>query len=139
MARKTQEKLMAKELYINTDKTQLEIAETCKVTDKTIRKWIKEGDWQAVREAKKVSNQQIIKNLYSQILKLSLNDELSASNAKEIAMLAGAIEKISNKPQIHHFTEAFIQFNSFLISKGALDLAKQLNSFQVPFLHSLKN
>lgn len=51
MAKETEQKI-AKELYINQNKTPEEIAQKTGVTPRTVQRWIKEGNWKKLRDAK---------------------------------------------------------------------------------------
>lgn len=51
MAKETEQKI-AKELYINQNKTPEEIAQKTSVNIRTVQRWIKEGNWKKLRDAK---------------------------------------------------------------------------------------
>lgn len=51
MAKETEQKI-AKELYINQNKSPEEIAQKTGVTLRTVQRWIKEGNWKKLRDAK---------------------------------------------------------------------------------------
>lgn len=51
MAKETEQKI-AKELYINQNKTPEEIAQKTNVNIRTVQRWVKEGNWKKLRDAK---------------------------------------------------------------------------------------
>lgn len=51
MAKETEQKI-AKELYINQNKSPEEIAQKTGVNTRTVQRWIKEGNWKKLRDAK---------------------------------------------------------------------------------------
>lgn len=57
MKTKPLEKAKAKRLYVNNFQTAAHIAKTVCVTEKTVGKWIRDGDWKTARE--KEANKQL--------------------------------------------------------------------------------
>lgn len=64
---KHREREVAKKFFIEYFKTQKEIAEDLGITEKTVGKWVAEGNWKALRDAKLNSNEQQVANLKSLI------------------------------------------------------------------------
>lgn len=48
---KDNEKRLARELYINQNKNEEEVALQCKVSSRTVHRWIKEGNWKSIRDS----------------------------------------------------------------------------------------
>ncbi|MRM84520.1 helix-turn-helix domain-containing protein [Riemerella anatipestifer] len=71
MAKETEQKI-AKELYINQNKTPEEIAQKTGVNIRTVQRWIKEGNWKRQRDAKANSSPQRIER--TQLVVDSLTD-----------------------------------------------------------------
>lgn len=49
---KTDQKKIAKELFINHNKSEEEIAVKCNVSLRTVQRWVKEGNWKKLRDSK---------------------------------------------------------------------------------------
>lgn len=84
---KHREKEVAKQLFIQYFKSQKEIAEDLGITEKTVGKWVAEGNWKALRDAKLNSNEQQITNLKSLISEytekaLTIMDQIKLLEAK---------------------------------------------------------
>ncbi|MDN4015252.1 hypothetical protein QX233_22650, partial [Chryseobacterium gambrini] len=82
------------DLFLETDKTQKEIAEIIHVTEKTLGKWKTEGEWDLLKSASTVTARKIIENLYKKAHALS---EDPKSKPNDIIQIANSIEKLSNK------------------------------------------
>ncbi|BFM42684.1 hypothetical protein CFS9_13250 [Flavobacterium sp. CFS9] len=65
--RKQVEKDLAKVLFVNDNVSQKEIAERLKVTEKTVGKWVKEGDWEKLKISLLVTKDKQLTNLYHQL------------------------------------------------------------------------
>jgi DNA-binding XRE family transcriptional regulator len=65
--RKQVEKDFAKVLFVNDNVSQKEIASRLKVTEKTISKWIKEGDWDKLKVSMLVTKDNQLTGLYRQL------------------------------------------------------------------------
>ena len=66
-ARKQVEKDFAKILFVNENVLQCEIATRLKVTEKTIGKWIKEGNWESLKKSMLVTKDNQLTALYDQL------------------------------------------------------------------------
>lgn len=60
---KTKQKFVAKNLFVELHKTQKEIAASLGITEKTIGKWVQEGNWKAQRNAKLNGTQQRVERI----------------------------------------------------------------------------
>ena len=69
---KDNEKKIAKELYINQNKSPEEIAQKTGVNSRTVQRWIKEGHWKKLRDAKANGSPQRIER--TQLVVDSLTD-----------------------------------------------------------------
>lgn len=68
------EKDLAKVLFVNDNISQKEIAERLKVTEKTVGKWVKEGDWEKLKISLLVTKDNQLTALYGQLQ--SVTDEI---------------------------------------------------------------
>ncbi len=140
MAKKS-EKLLARELYLNTSLTQKEIADRLNVTVKTISDWKDEGNWEALRAAKKVTKAALISNYYT-ILN-TMQEQIAGRGAPEnvptskeadiMAKIGSQIEKIDKQSSLQDYIMAFQEFLEFLMVKDP-ELARQVAPFQYEFL-----
>lgn len=140
MAKKS-EKLLARELYLNTSMTQREIADKLRVTVKTISDWKDEGNWEALRAAKKVTKAALISNYYTilntmqtQIAARPEPENVPTSKEADImAKIGSQIEKIDKQSSLQDYILAFEEFLEFLMGKEP-DLARQIAPYQYEFL-----
>lgn len=65
--RKQVEKDLAKVLFVNDGVSQKEIAERLKVTEKTVGKWAKEGNWEKLKTSLLVTKDNQLTGLYDQL------------------------------------------------------------------------
>jgi len=65
--KKTVERDLAKVYFLQDGLTQKEIAERLKVTEKTVGKWAKEGDWEKMKVSMLVTRDNQITELYKQL------------------------------------------------------------------------
>jgi transcriptional regulator with XRE-family HTH domain len=72
--RKQVEKDFAKILFVNENISQKQIALRLKVTEKTIGKWIKEGNWDSLKVSMLVTKDNQLTSLYKQLE--TLNNEI---------------------------------------------------------------
>ena len=73
-SRKQVEKDLAKMLFVNENISQKEIAERLDVTEKTVSKWVKEGDWEKLKVSLLVTKDSQLTALYAQLQ--AVNDEI---------------------------------------------------------------
>jgi DNA-directed RNA polymerase specialized sigma subunit len=129
-------KLVAHDLFMNTDKTQREISEIIGVNEKTIIRWKTEGKWEMLRSANTLTAQKIINNIYLKLEKLTNDDKLDAD---KIIKLANSIEKLTDrKTTLSQAINVFKEFTSFLMGKNP-DLAKVVNEYQKEYITSKIN
>jgi transposase-like protein len=69
-----QKRLLARDLFFQSGKSQGEIANEVGVSDKTLYLWTREGDWHRLRSASRLMPSMIIENFYAQVQEL--NDDI---------------------------------------------------------------
>ncbi|WP_312399509.1 transposase [Chryseobacterium sp.] len=122
---------IAQDLYLETDKTQKEIAEIVGVTEKTLGKWKWDGEWELLKSASTVTSRKIIDNLYKRAYELSENPK---SKPDDIIKIANSIEKLSNKKvTVSHIINVFKDFTAYAFNQDA-DLAKKINLMQKKYV-----
>lgn len=132
-------KILAEE-YFFSGKSQLEISQLLDTPANTINRWVQEGDWKRLRDAKTITRDKLVSNMIAQIVAMEdlAKQENRILNAKEtdsINKLASAIEKLDKKVNISVYIQVFKEFNEYLL-KEDLELAKQITRFQTAFIHS---
>ena len=70
MAKKNEQEL-AKQLFLQSDKTQKQIASIVGTQESTIGKWVKDGGWEELKETLRTSDEQIIRDLYQELVKIT--------------------------------------------------------------------
>lgn len=124
-------KAVALDLYLNTDKSQNEIATIVNITPKTFGKWKSEGDWELLKQAQTITAKNIIYNLYRKAHEESEKDDM---NADKLIKIATSIEKLSDrKVTISHIINVFQEFTTWAFNRDA-ELAKQINRMQKEFV-----
>ncbi|KFF13109.1 hypothetical protein IW15_10120 [Chryseobacterium soli] len=122
---------IAQDLFLETDKTQKEIAEIIHVTEKTLGKWKIEGDWEMLKSASTVTARKIIENLYKKAHALS---EDPKSKPNDIIQIANSIEKLSNKKvTVSQIINVFKDFTTYAFTQDA-ELAKEVNLLQKKYV-----
>ncbi|WP_185269162.1 hypothetical protein [Elizabethkingia anophelis] len=122
---------IAQDLFLETDKTQKEIAQIVHVTEKTLTKWKNEGDWETLKNASTVTARKIIDNLYKRAYALS---EDPKSKPDDIIKIANSIEKLSNrKVTVSQIINVFKDFISYAFNQNA-ELAKEINLLQKKYV-----
>lgn len=131
---------VAKILFLSTDKTQKEICDIVKWTEKTFSKQKQKGNWGEMLETKSLTKQQIISMLHSQTFKIAdaaTNEKrlLSAREVDSIAKLTSSIDKLEKKATIETYIEVFEEYNKWLMIAN-VDFAQRNNHFQDLFIQS---
>ena len=126
-----EKKAIAFDLYLDTDKSQKEIAKIVGVTEKTLGKWKIDGEWDLLKNATSITARNIIDNLYKRAFALSENPD---SKADDIIKIANSIEKLSNKKvTISQIINVFKDFTSWAFGQDA-ELTKEINLLQKKYI-----
>lgn len=124
-------KAIALELYLETDKSQKEIALIVGVTEKTVGTWKTAGDWELLKQAQTITTKNIIANLLAKAHELSLADKVDAD---KLVKLAKTIETLQNKKvTISHIINVFKDFTTWAYGQNPT-LAKEINLLQKKYL-----
>ncbi len=110
---------LAKDLYLQADKTQTEIAEILDVNRKTIYLWSKKGKWEQIKQALLLSPSAILHDLYSHIGRV--NEKIFAREdqcpiMQDVEMLRKLVKMTKDIPKKHSgfYIEAIEDFSYFL-------------------------
>ena len=124
-------KAIAMDLFMETDKSQKEIALIVGTTEKTLTGWKVAGEWELLKTASTITVKNIVTNLYQKIYELSLSGTIEAD---KLIKVANTIEKLQNKKvTISHIINVFKDFTTFAFSENA-ELAKQINELQKKYV-----
>lgn len=135
-----QKRELAYQLYMNSSATFKEIAQRVDVTQKTLSKWAKDGDWQNEKAARSVTKPKLLSNFYQQILKIqeaAQNEDraLSYQEADQLAKLANAVEKIE-KDNLSTYVRVLESYNNWLKDVD-LNLAQSNVDYMTEFLQKM--
>lgn len=118
MAKIEAKKLQAQDYYFKGSFTQKEISKIVDVTEKTISKWVKEGNWDDGKNLQTITKKQLLKESYLQLN--AVNEAIKANkyvptkeqyDAKSI--IGKEIDRLSNRP-LAAYTDVFTDFVEFL-------------------------
>lgn len=124
-------KSIALELYLETDKSQKEIALIVGCTEKTFTNWKLSGDWELLKQAQTITAKNIITNIYNAAHKESLKED---PNADKMIKYANSIEKLQNKKvTIAQIINVFKDYTIFAFSENP-ELAKLNNVLQRKYI-----
>lgn len=118
--RKQVEKDLAKVLFVNDKISQKEIAVRLNVTEKTISKWVKEGDWEKLKKSMLTTKDSQLSMLYDQLDFLNtdiLSREFKIATTKEadvISKITSAIKKLETETSIGETIEIAKQLIQFV-------------------------
>ena len=123
----------AKAMYINENRTQLEIAEACGVTRQTVARWIKQGKWEEHKASITMSRSEIIKNLQMQIMDINkaiadrpeMERHASPPEIHAITQLTAAISKLETELGIHEIVNVAQDFIAFIRNLGDQEVIKK--------------
>lgn len=126
-----EKRAIAYDLYMNTTKSQKEIAVIAHTTEATLSTWKQKYSWDIHKQAFSITSQNIISNLMQKAHDLSVADKF---NADAVLKIVKSIEALSDrKVTISNIINVFKEFTSFAFEKNA-DLAKQINNLQKEFV-----
>jgi transposase len=114
-----EKKIVAQGLFTRSTMTRKEIASTVDVTEKTLRGWIVDGNWEQMRDAMQITKPKLLNDAYRQLAAINkkIDDELGGVPNKELsdakATIRKEIEKFETSP-IHIFVEVFEELIDFL-------------------------
>lgn len=114
-----QKKEWAQLLFTNGDSTQKDIALKVGVSEKTMCKWVKEGNWEDLRKSLLTTKNEILRNLYNLLDKIStkLKEEESIGNSKIADMYVkytAAIKNLETETSIAEIVEVARMFVNWL-------------------------
>jgi DNA-binding XRE family transcriptional regulator len=133
MRPKSREQQLAKDIYLQTQKTQQEIADILNINRKTIYLWIKHGKWEEMKIAARQAPCVVLQDIYNHIDQINIRisgREDHCPTPVEVDMLRKLLNmtKVIEKKHTGAYIEAFQELTMF-IAKRNNDLAKQVTRF----------
>jgi DNA-binding XRE family transcriptional regulator len=133
MRPKSREQQLAKDLYLQTQKTQQEIAEILNLNRKTIYLWIRHGKWEEMKIAARQAPCVVMQDIYNHIDQINIRisgREDHCPTPVEVDMLRKLVNmtRVIEKKHTGAYIEAFQELTMF-IAKRNNDLAKQVTRF----------
>lgn len=123
-------KQLAQTWFMNTDKSQKEIADIIGVSEVTLSAWAGDGRWAELKAFENASRGGAVRNILKQIFQESQSDKCDAD---KIAKLSSALERLEQKKiTVPNIINIFMDFGKWLYPKNAQmakDLTKLMNEF----------
>lgn len=124
-------KAIAYDLYMNTKKSQKEIAEMAQITEATFSAWKKKYDWEIHKQAFSITANNIISNLMKKAFEMSEQEKI---NADALVKVVKSIEALSDrKVTISNIINVFKEFTTWAFEQNP-DIAKEINKLQRGFV-----
>ncbi|TXI14629.1 MAG: hypothetical protein E6Q66_05885 [Pedobacter sp.] len=119
MSTNKDKKILAQELFISGAHTRKSISEMVGVTEKTLRKWIEEGDWEKMKDLKSVTRSQLLRDSYAQLKAVNKKiASLGGVPTKELydakSIIGKEIERLGEHA-IAVYIECFSEFTGWLL------------------------
>lgn len=135
---KTREKLLAKELYLNTSLSQKDIAEKVGASEKTLSAWVNEGGWEDLKSASQITREHLLKNAYRQLDRINkyIEEQGGIPNKKINDAKSTVIREIQALERQESLSLYVAVMEKFLIFISARNpkLARELSPHQLEFL-----
>lgn len=138
-----EKKQLAKSLFIAGSMTRKDIAKQVIVAEKTLRGWIDDGGWEALKEIQSVTRSQLLLDAYAQLAAINkkIREEFENVPTKELSDAKGVIRKeietLSSNP-LHIYVEVFEQFFDHIAKRHPKDL-QMVNSHAMELMEILAN
>jgi hypothetical protein len=131
---------LAKDLFLYTNQTNVEIGESVGVSTRTVANWIDKYEWKALKTARNVSIHNIQAASYRVAEKYMLQLEskvasdapLDNGDIDSLSKLSRALKNISGDENLSMYIAAFSKFLVWLKSEN-LDIAKSISPYMNEF------
>lgn len=123
------DKPLAYQLYIGSDLKRYQIAQQAHCTEKTLRNWINDGNWEEIRNSQAITKPELIQTCYRQLaaVQKEVNDNHNGVPTKALSDAQSSIRKmietLSDQP-VHRYIEVLNDFTVWL-SKSYPDKLKE--------------
>ena len=119
----SEQKEWAKHLYTSEGKNTRHIADLLQVDEGTIRQWIAEGSWDALKKtlpsSKEYQLEQLYKLLEQTTEKLNCVEEVNPKDVDLVIKYTAAIKNLDTEPGLQQIVEVAKLFTSWLRKKDA--------------------
>lgn len=115
----SEKKALAESLFIKSSLNRKEIALQIGITEKTLRSWIDNGNWETIKDSQTITRSKLLMNAYQQLnaIDKEIHENFGGIPNKMLSdaqgVLVKKIESLSRQP-IHKYVEVFEDFLSFL-------------------------
>jgi transposase len=142
MSKASEEKKEHARILFMAGEQQKTIAQKVGISEQSIGRWVKDGEWDKRRAAQSITRPEIVNNLLKAISNLveNLNEETDPAKlsgaADKLAKLAATVEKLDKKANVVDAIEVFIAFGKWLEFRSSVDkeltpeLIRQFNKYQ---------
>ncbi len=137
-----EKKEIARGLFIKSLFNRKEIAKHVDVTEKTLRGWIEDGEWETMKDAMQITRPRLLQDAYAQLNAINrrIENDLNNIPTKELSDAKGVIRKeietFSFQP-IHKYIEVFEEFLEY-VSKNQPDKIYDFAMLSQSFINQLK-
>lgn len=136
---KRNEKILARELYVNSGLSQKEIASRVAVRESTIGKWIADGNWDTLRTAGSITRKKLLEKAFKSLGKI--NDYIDEQcdglpNKKTLDSKNAILREIAtlDREESIAVTVAIMEDFSAYVMRQNINLGKQLAPLQMEYL-----
>ncbi|HSW64973.1 MAG TPA: hypothetical protein VLH56_16925 [Dissulfurispiraceae bacterium] len=138
---KQQEKVIAKELYVNSRLSQKEIAQRVGVREATMSRWVVEGGWETLRTAGSITRKALLQKAYQNLQHINQHIETECGglpNKKTLDAKNAIIREIQtlDKGDSLALTVAIMEDFHTFVTRVKPSLAKELVNLQLEFLET---
>ena len=119
---KKQAKELARGLFLKSQMSKKQIAAQVGVTEATMRKWVRDSQWDTQKEAETITRDVLLQDAYKQLsavnkdIKENMNNIPDKKMSDVKATLRKEIEALSDNP-LHIVVEVVSEFNAWLSRK----------------------
>ncbi len=141
---KDKERLLAKELYMQTNKTIEEIASIVGVNRLTVGGWAKDEKWRVMKDAQQQTPERVVQALYSELEELNKHIQTlpegrrfadsKISDARNKIILS--IKRMQNQIALPQYVAVLIRFLEHVQTKD-MELSKKLAPVANDFLNDM--
>lgn len=131
-------KHLAKVLFVDSNKSQKEVAERLGISASQVNRWVMAENWHVLKTANRVTSKQIALDLQKRIFEISQaveNDKriITMQETDQISKLNACIRDLDKSADLPTYLQAFEEFLDF-IRKHDEELFKTLPDFVYSFL-----
>ena len=127
-----EKKELAKDLFLQTDLSQKEIAERLGISEVTLSTWKTEGEWAAIKVSITTTERNVYANILQEIEKLQEEKKFDTKTANAYVRLLNQLRP-KEEVRLAQLISGFMEFTEWL-GKHDLESAKAFNKWQLEFI-----